>query len=175
VGKIAGINRAMKGGFGMAAFQQDDLIAGAIVAVNCLGNVIDPQSNRMVAGLLNEDKSAIISSEDIMLDQLDSITSVFAGNTTIGAIVTNAQLTKAQTSKLASMTHDSFARTMRPSHTIYDGDTIFALSVGEVEADLTAVGIIANCAMQQAIVNAIKNAEPLHGVFGHKYFTETNK
>jgi L-aminopeptidase/D-esterase-like protein len=164
IGKIAGPDRATKGGFGISAFQQNDLIVGAIVAVNCLGDVIDPETKEKLAGLLNEEKSVILDSEEFMLNQLCDESDVFSGNTTIGAVVTNANLTKAQATKLASMTHDAFARTMRPSHTMFDGDTIFALSIGERAADLSTVGIMANRAMERAIISAVKNAETLHGV-----------
>jgi L-aminopeptidase/D-esterase-like protein len=168
VGKIAGPERAMKGGFGIAAFQQGDLIVAAVVAVNCLGDVIDPSTNEKLAGLLSEDKSAIADTEEFMLNQINDESDVFSGNTTIGAVITNASLTKAQAGKLASMTHDAFSRTIRPSHTMFDGDTIFAASIGEVEADLTTVGIIANRAMEQAVINAITNAEKLHNVVCYK-------
>ena len=153
IGKIAGPDRAMKGGFGMCAFQQGQLMVGAIVAVNCLGDVIDTQSNEKLAGLLNEEKSAILDTEEYMLNQLNNNKNVFLGNTTIGAVITNAKLTKAQATKLSSMTHDAFARCIRPSHTMFDGDTIFALSVGNLHTDLTTIGIM-----------AIINAETLHGV-----------
>ncbi len=164
VGKITGMERAMKGGFGMASFQQGDLKVGAMVAVNCLGDVIDPSTNNKIAGLLNPEKITFLDTEEYMLNQIKSDSNVFSGNTTIGAVITNVKLTKAQATKLSSMTHDAFARCIRPSHTMFDGDTIFALSVGELEVDLTTVGIIANHVMEKAIINAIIDAETLHGV-----------
>jgi L-aminopeptidase/D-esterase-like protein len=100
--------------------------------------------------------------------QQNSATNRFAGNTTIGAIVTNARLTKAQATKLASMAHDGYARTMRPAHTMVDGDMIFALSVGNQEMDLSTLGLLATRAMEIAVARAITQATSLGGFKAHR-------
>jgi L-aminopeptidase/D-esterase-like protein len=162
VGKALGLEHAMKGGLGAFACRSGALLVGAVVAVNCLGDVVDPASGRIVAGAHRTGPFAFLDCEAGMLAQA-SATNRFAGNTTIGAVVTNAALTKAQATKLASMAHDGFARTMRPAHTLVDGDTVFALSVGEVAADLSTVGLLAARAMERAVLRAVTEAAPLAG------------
>lgn len=167
VGKYLGPQFSMKGGLGTYAVQVGDLQVGAIVAVNCLGDVIDPDdNNKILAGMLKDDK--FMDTEKVMISNYDDKTNLFSGNTTIGAIVTNGKFTKAEINKIASMTHNGYGRTMRPAHSIYDGDTIFALSTGDVEADLSVVGMLAADVMGKAVVRAIKSAETLHGIKSYK-------
>jgi L-aminopeptidase/D-esterase-like protein len=164
VGKVLGMGRAMKSGLGCYALQVGALKVGALVAVNCLGDVVDPRSGETLAGLLNEDMRTLADTEEIMINACADRKNLFSGNTTIGVIATTAALTKAQATKLASMAHDGYGRTMRPAHSMVDGDTIFAMSTGSVEADLSVVGLLAARAMEQAVIAAVKNAEPLCGV-----------
>ena len=121
----------MKGGLGTYAVQEGDLMVGAIVAVNCLGDVIDSKTGDVVAGVLNEDKFGFRNTEQIMISKYSDNKNAFNGNTTIGAIVTNARLTKAEINKVASMAHNGYARSIYPVHTMYDGDTIFSMATGE--------------------------------------------
>lgn len=164
VGKLLGMDRAMKGGLGSFAFQAGDLKVGALVAVNCLGDVVDPVTGKKRAGLLNEDRTAVDDTENEMVDALKAGSNLFAGNTSLGVIVTNADLTKARAAKLASMAHNGFARTMRPAHSMFDGDTIFAMSCGTVAADLSVVGLMAARAMERAVVAAVENTQSLFGL-----------
>ncbi|MEG0856612.1 MAG: P1 family peptidase [Terrisporobacter sp.] len=167
VGKYLGPEFSMKGGLGTYAIQVGDLQVGAIVAVNCLGDVIDPEdNNKILAGMIKENK--FMDTEKIMISNYHDRTNLFSGNTTIGAIVTNAKFDKSEITKIASMTHNGYGRTMRPAHSIYDGDTIFAMSTGDVEADLSVVGMLAANVMEKAVVQAIKNADTLHGVKAYK-------
>ena len=164
VGKLLGMDRAMKGGLGSFAFQAGDLKVGALVAVNCLGDVLDPVTGQKRAGLLNEDRTGVDDTENEMVDALKPGSNLFAGNTSLGVIVTNADLTKARAAKLASMAHNGFARTMRPAHSMFDGDTIFAMSCGTVAADLSVVGLMAARAMERAVVAAVENTQSLFGL-----------
>ena len=164
VGKILGMERAMKGGLGSFALQIDDLKIGALVAVNCLGDVLDPETGRKLAGPLKEDMRTLADTETIMIEAYADRKNLFSGNTTIGIVATNATFTKAQMTKIASMSHNGYARTMRPAHSMYDGDTIFAMSTGGVEADQSVVGALAARVMERAVVAAIRNAEPLCGL-----------
>ena len=164
VGKLLGMARAMKGGLGSFAFQAGDLKVGALVAVNCLGDVLDPVTGQKRAGLLNEDRTGVDDTENEMVDALKPGSNLFAGNTSLGVIVTNADLTKARAAKLASMAHNGFARTMRPAHSMFDGDTIFAMSCGTVAADLSVVGLMAARAMERAVVAAVENTQSLFGL-----------
>ncbi|MEE9913778.1 MAG: P1 family peptidase [Deltaproteobacteria bacterium] len=164
VGKLLGPERTMKSGLGVYALQAGDLKVGALVAVNCLGDVIDPQTGRKLAGLLSAGGQALADTEDIMIQNYAEQKNLFSGNTTLGVIATNAALDKSQMTKLASMAQNGYARTMRPAHTMVDGDTIFALSVGSVAADLSVVGLLAARVMERAVVNAVLNTSALFGL-----------
>lgn len=166
-GKILGMDRAMKSGLGCFAIQTGALQVGALVAVNCLGDVIDPQTGEQLAGPLKEDLRTMATTEEIMISRYSDQADLFSGNTTIGIIATNAGLTKAQAGKLASMAHNGYARAMRPAHTMFDGDTIFAMATGSVEADLSVVGMLAARTMERAVVAAVKNARSLCGLRCH--------
>jgi L-aminopeptidase/D-esterase-like protein len=164
VGKILGMEHAMKSGLGSYALQAGDLKVGALVAVNCLGDVLDPLTGEKLAGPLNEDMVTLADTEEIMIKSYAEKKNLFSGNTTIGVIATNANFTKAQAAKLASMAQNGYARTMRPAHSMFDGDTIFAMATGSVEADLTVTGFLAARAMERAVVAAVKNAESICGL-----------
>lgn len=171
VGKLLGMERAMKGGLGCYALQVGELKVGAIVAVNCLGDVLDPETGEILAGLLDESKERIIGTEDSMILTYSQKKNLFAGNTTIGVVVTNGKFTKAEANKVATMAHDGYARTMRPAHTMFDGDTIFAMATGKVEADINVVGFLAARVMERAIVKAIKSADSAYGIKSYKELT----
>jgi L-aminopeptidase/D-esterase-like protein len=164
VGKIRGMERAMKSGLGCHAIQVGQLKIGALVAVNCLGDVIDPETGERLAGLLNEDRTGVADTEAVMIQSYSEKKALFAGNTTIGIIATNAILTKSQATKLASMAHNGYARTMRPAHSMYDGDTIFTMATGHVEADVSVLGLLAARIMERAVVSAVERARPLLGL-----------
>jgi len=154
----------MKSGLGAHAVQVGDLKVGALVAVNCLGDVIDPETVTKLAGPLSDDGKTLADTEDRMIQGYADKKNLFSGNTTIGVVVTNASFNKAQVTKLASMSHNGYARTMRPAHTMVDGDTIFALSTGSIGADLSVVGLLAARVMERAVVAAVKNASSLGGL-----------
>ena len=164
VGKILGMERAMKSGLGCHAVQVGALKIGAIVAVNCLGDVIDPETGDRLAGLLNEDLTGLADTEAVMIQAYADKKDLFSGNTTIGIIATNAILTKSQATKLASMAHNGYARTMRPAHSMFDGDTIFTMATGHVEADLSVLGLLSARVMERAVISAVKNSRPLFGL-----------
>lgn len=167
VGKINGPGSVMKGGLGTASRKVGDLIVGAIVAVNCFGDVICPYTGRIIAGVLDEKKKnpgdtmAIISASETM------DTNAFSGNTTIGCIAVNADFSSTEATKVAMMAHDGFARAINPIHTMTDGDTIFCMAAGDVKSDPTTVGAIAAELMAEAIINAVKSAETAYGIPGY--------
>lgn len=164
IGKILGRKRAMKSGLGSYALQVGTLKVGALVAVNCLGDIVEPSTGLKLAGLLSEDLATLASTEDVMIEAYADKKNLFGGNTTIGVVVTNAAFTKAQATKLASMAQNGYARTMKPAHTMFDGDTIFALATGNVEADLSVVGMLGSRAMERAVLSAVKKAQPRYGL-----------
>lgn len=164
VGKFLGMERMMKSGIGTYALQIGDLIVGAIVAVNALGDVVDVDTGKRLAGILSEDKSQLGNTEEAMYAEYAGTRNVFSGNTTIGCLVTNAKLTKNQANKVASIGHNGFARAIRPVHTMADGDTIFTLSLGEVAVQPDAVGALATEVMARAINRAVNQAVPAYGL-----------
>lgn len=168
VGKLLGPSRAMKGGLGTYALQVGKLQVGAIVAVNALGDIIDTETGKTIAGLLDEKGEKIINTEEEMAKAYDKNKNLFSGNTTIGAVVTNGKFTKAQMNKIASMAHNGYGRAIRPAHSLFDGDTIFALATGKIEADINVVGFLAATVMERAIANGIKSADSLHGYKAYK-------
>lgn len=164
VGKILGESTAMKGGLGTYAVEVGPLKVGAIVAVNCLGDVVNPENLEIIAGALDKKTNTFLNSEELLLKNLENPKNPFKGNTTIGVIVTNGDFTKAQAKKIASMAHNGFGRTMRPAHTMFDGDTIFTMSTNEVPSDVSTVGMIAAKVMEKAIIRAVKEASSINGV-----------
>lgn len=163
IGKFLGLERLMKGGLGHYAVQQGSLKVGAIVAVNCLGDVYDADTGQQMAGLLSEDKQRLANTRRIMWDSIETDRNVFAGNTTIGCIITNAALTKDQCNKLASMTHNGYAQAIRPVHTSADGDTIFYLAKGNVSVNPDALGDLSAYVMAKAINEGVRCAESAYG------------
>lgn len=164
VGKICGMARAMKSGLGCYALQVGNVKIGALVAVNCLGDVVDPLTGRIVAGTLSEDRTEFVETEKVMIESHADKKNLFVSNTTIGVVATNALLTKSQATKLASMAQNGYARTLRPAHTMFDGDTIFAMATGEVEADINVLGLLAARTMERAVVSAVMHATSLCGI-----------
>ena len=164
VGKYLGMEYMMKSGLGTYAVQIGSLIVGAIVAVNALGDVIDLDTGKRIAGILNKEKTAVSNTEEVMYEEYANNRNVFSGNTTIGCIVTNAKLSKTQATKIASIAHNGFARAIRPVHTMADGDTIFVMATGEEEVQPDAVGALAAEVMARAINRAAKTAKPAYGL-----------
>ncbi|MDF2879769.1 MAG: peptidase [Clostridiaceae bacterium] len=167
VGKILGPEFSMKGGLGVYAIQIGKLKVGAIVAVNCLGDVIDPNSGSIIAGALNKEKCGFANTENIMMEQYQQKNNLFSGNTTIGIVATNAIITKSQAKKISSMSHNGYGRTMRPAHSMFDGDTIFTLGTGKINADINVIGMLAANVVEQAILNAVKNAKSSNGYISY--------
>lgn len=164
VGKFLGLDYAMKGGLGTYAVQVGDLKVGAIVAVNCLGDVIDPSNLNIIAGAYDREKNSFLNTENLIINSIENPKNPFKGNTTIGIIVTNADFDKAQATKVASMAHNGYARTMRPAHTMFDGDTIFTMCTNKVKSDVTTVGMIAAQVMEKAILRGVKSAKKMFNV-----------
>ena len=165
IGKIAGFERAMKGGLGSASIQMPDgLIVAALVAVNALGDVIDPDTGRVIAGARTADGRGLADARKL-LRAGGTTPAPVGGNTTIGVVATNRLLTKAQATRMAQMGQDGYARAIYPIHTAADGDTVFALSTGtdKKPADMTQLGSLAAQVMAQAVVRAATQATSLPG------------
>lgn len=161
VGKLKGASFAMKSGIGAAAVQVGALKVAAVVAVNALGDVFDAETGAPLAGLLSEDKSALCSTEGVLCGE--GARDLFTGNTTLGAVLTNAAFDKAALTKIASMAHNGYARAIRPVHTTADGDSIYAVSVGKEQGDINLAGILAAHVTARAIARAVRAAQSVHG------------
>lgn len=155
VGKLLGPAFAMKSGLGIYAVQLGELKVGAVVAVNACGDIYDFETGEIIAGLLNEDKTGFRSSERTMY----SMAELPQGNTTIGVIITNAKFDKSRMTKIAQMAQDGYSRSIRPVHTSMDGDTVYAMSVGDVEANMDLTGTLAARVMSMAIKNAVMSVK----------------
>jgi len=176
VGKILGVKQAMKSGIGAASIKTGALTVAALAAVNAFGDVIDPQTGRILAGARSTRLGPIqAGAEGYFADTLETMKTLLGrtvlkvatrANTVIGVVATNAKLSKAEATKVAQMAHDGLARVVRPAHTMLDGDTIFALSTGGRQADISTVGTLAAEVMAQAILAAVKKAAPAGGLPG---------
>ena len=163
VGKFLGAKRAMKTGFGMAGLAYQDLVCIALVAVNALGHIFD-EKGRAIAGTL-DDTGHIADTLEVFESYLDqSQDAGLSTNTTIGCILSNAQLNKAQATKVSSCIHDAYARAIKPVHTQNDGDTIFTLASGEISTSPDALAVLGAEAMQRAIERAALCAQAAYGL-----------
>lgn len=154
VGKLYGMGRAMKSGLGVHAVKIGNLIMAAVVAVNALGDIFDGDTGEKLAGLRAEDGCGFADTRE-ELYKISQSRDLFTGNTTIGAVVTNGRFSKAEMSKIASMARNGYARCINPVGTMADGDTIYAASIGEAEADINVAGTLAAEVMAEAIKKAV--------------------
>ncbi|MDO5027594.1 MAG: P1 family peptidase [Tissierellia bacterium] len=154
VGKALGMEYAMKSGLGQACIEIGELKIAAIVALNAMGDIFDYEKQKQIAGIRKD--NLFISSLDVFKNYMAKPGQL---NTTIGIVATNAILDKSQLKKVASMSHNGYARSINPVHTMYDGDTIFSLATNKIPADINVVGSFAAMAMSRAIANAIYSVE----------------
>jgi L-aminopeptidase/D-esterase-like protein len=175
VGKILGVGQCMKSGIGTASMEIGaGVIIGAIVAVNAFGDVIDPLTGQIIAGARSKDVGPLhIGAPGYFADTMQVMQTLIGRtvlgfgsreNTVIGVVATNANLDKEATNKVAQMAHDGLARTIRPAHTMLDGDTIFALATGEHAADVNIVGAYGAEVFAQAILRAVRAAKAVAGI-----------
>lgn len=164
IGNILGPKAQMKGGLGTAVVDAGHgVLVGALIVVNCFGDVIDPNSGRILAGARKLPEGDFADT----MQQLKDLPANFnnSENTVIGVVVTNATLSKEAVNKVAQMAHNGLAKTIRPAHTMFDGDTIFALATGQIKTgNVNLVGAYAAEATALAIVNAVEQATALAGV-----------
>jgi len=166
VGKLFGIERAMKGGIGSASVKVGAITVAALIAVNAIGDIVDPRTGCVIAGARTADGTALLDSMAALLRGELPARALAGMATTIGVIATDAALSKAQANKLATMAHDGLAHSIRPVHTMTDGDTLFALATGGSgkPGDMTVLGAMAAEATARAVLNAIHAATGLPGL-----------
>lgn len=163
VGKLFGLQRAMRGGIGSASITVNGITVGAIVACNAVGDVIDPASGQVLAGARTLDGDALLNSRSALLAGVAPQSPLAGTNTTIGVIATDASLTKAQAHRLAQVAHDGLARSINPVHTLLDGDTLFALGTGRAgqSASMLLLCTLAAEVTARAVVRAVLAASGL--------------
>jgi len=169
LGKTAGRNRSMKGGLGSASITlPNGLVVAALVAVNAVGDVVDPTTGQVVAGVRTADGKSLADARKLLRDGslLRAAAPRAAENTTLAIVATNARLTKTEVSRVAAMADDGLARSLSPSHTIGDGDTVFSLATGRWsgQADTSIIGALAADVLAEAIVRAAVHAQSLGGL-----------
>lgn len=170
VGKFKGMDFCMKSGIGSYAVQIGDIKVGAVVAVNALGDIYDWKNGQKIAGLLSEDKKSFSDSEEELFKLMESMDNKFTGNTTLAVVFTNAKFNKTQLCKIAGMSQNGYARSIRPVHTSADGDSIYAVSLGDVPADCDMIGTLASKVVSEAILRAVENADSEYGYISAKEF-----
>jgi L-aminopeptidase/D-esterase-like protein len=166
VGKLGGMGRAMKSGVGTASITlPSGLVVAALVAVNAVGDIIDPATGKVVAGVRNPDDT-FADARAILRSGVNAARPRAGENTTIGLVATNAKLTKPQAARMALMADDGYARAISPAHTNGDGDTVFSLATGRWDgtADISVIGALAAEAMADAIVRAATQATGAAGI-----------
>ncbi len=177
VGKILGQKQAMKSGIGSASISiGKGLIVGALAAVNAFGDIVDPNSGSIIAGVRSAKVGPLqIGVPGYFADTLQLMKSFLGrtvlnfatrSNTVLGVVAVNASLTKTEMTKIAQMAQDGFARSIRPAHTMLDGDTVFAIASGGKKADVSTVGAFAAEALAQAVARAVRMAAPAGGMPG---------
>lgn len=164
VGKLLGPGRAMKSGLGIYAARIGDVMCGAVTAVNALGDVMDYDTKRLLAGLLTEDGTGLADTVQALYRGIGEDRSLWGGNTTISCVITNAKLDKRQCAKLASVAHNGLAQTIRPVHTTADGDTVFFMASGEAEVNADALGALAVECVARSVNRAVLRAESAYGM-----------
>lgn len=174
VGKILGMDQAMKSGIGTASVEiGNGIIIGAIVAVNAFGDVVDPKNGEIIAGVrailstTTDDSSRIVFANtlNVMKGIVNQPFSNISANqnTVIGTVATNAMLTKEEANKVAQMAQNGLALTIRPTHTMLDGDTIFVMATNKFKVDVNVIGAFAVQVVAAAIINGIKYTKPING------------
>jgi L-aminopeptidase/D-esterase-like protein len=163
VGKVFGIERGMKGGIGTASVTVDGITVGALVACNAMGDVIDPDTGQVIAGARTRNGKSLMDTRRALLRGEPHKPLLAGTNTTIGVIATDAVITKAQASRLATVGHDGLARSINPVHTMSDGDTLFALGTGRAgrSPGMVLLGTMAAEAVALAVVRAVRAAQGL--------------
>ena len=168
VGKILGNDFAMKSGIGQSSVKAGDLIVSSIVALNALGDIFDYEEGKRIAGVYDRKNKKFLDTCALYEKRLNDYNQFSPANTTISLVATNAKLTKANCNKISQMAHDGYGRSINPVHTMNDGDTIFTLASGEVQADINLVGILAAKTISRSIANAIYSAEDSGGLVSYK-------
>ncbi len=163
VGKVMGLDCATKSGQGTACISAGNLTVGALAVVNAMGDIFD-NNGKQIAGPRSPEDGSFMNTGEIITSGGDKKKNIEPGNTTLGVVATNARLNKEGVNKVAQMAQDGLARSIWPVHTMWDGDTVFVLSLGEEEADWSLTGMLAAEALAEAVQRAVLMAVPAGGI-----------
>lgn len=176
VGKLFTLARAMKGGVGTASVATPDgCIVGAFVVVNAFGDIIDNQTGKIIAGLRREEDPNVFANTVECLKKGQTKKQFGMENTTLGVIATNAQFTKREITKVAQMAQGGLIKTISPVHTTFDGDLVFALATGKVDADVNRVGVLAEFVLAEAIKRGVRKADGFGKIPAYRDFVRDRK
>lgn len=170
VGKFLGTQYMMKSGIGSYAVSLGDLKVGAVVCVNALGDVFE--NGKIIAGMLSCDKKSFADTAKTMYESNEVRENLFTSNTTIACVITNAAFDKSKMNKIAKMAHNAYALSIKPVNTTADGDSVYAMSAGDVNADINVVGMLAADVLEKAIVCAVKSAKSAYGLIAYNDMIE---
>lgn len=163
-GKLAGFDRAMKSGLGTDGMVSGDLQVAAMIAANPVGDICNPDTGEIIAGVRNPDGNGLTGANNVLAELATLIPSASTQNTMLGVVATNARMTKLQLARVARMAATGIARAVRPAHMLYDGDIVFALATGKgPEADENMVGAMGADVLGRSIANAALAAESVPG------------
>jgi L-aminopeptidase/D-esterase-like protein len=163
-GKLAGFDRAMKSGLGVNGMVAGDLQVAALVAANPVGDICNPDTGKVLAGVRNVDGKGLTGANSVLTELANLIPSASTENTVLGVVATNAKMTKLQLARVARMASTGIARAIRPAHMLYDGDIVFALATGQgPEADENVIGAMGADVLGRAIANAALEAVSVPG------------
>jgi len=171
IGKVRGAKMAMRGGLGSASIKfSDGLVVGALAVVNAFGDVIDNKTAKIMAGARSDNNNLLNTSEYILNG--NSIDCGIRSNTVLAVVATNGDFSKSETARIAQMAQTGLSNVIVPSQTMYDGDTVFALSCAKITADTNRTGIIASEILKKAVINAIKRARTTDHIPSYSDFTK---
>jgi L-aminopeptidase/D-esterase-like protein len=164
VGKLRGYSHCTKGGLGTSSLRLNNgFTVGALVAVNAFGDIADPATGRLIAGVRDNDGS-LMGTESAWMKARGEVDLPIGTNTTIAIVACNGEFDKSRITKIAQMAHDGLARVIRPVHTMCDGDTVFALATGEMAMDVSVAGYMAQEALSRAVIRAVYAAASVSGI-----------
>jgi len=154
----------MKSGLGSYSVRFGELIIGAVVVVNALGDVYDIETGNILAGLQNEDGTAIQGTISVLPDRLYDANDFYNENTTLGCVITNAQISNSEATKISAISQNGLAKVIWPVHTSADGDAIFTMGTGTIKADANLIGPVASEVMAKAVNNAVRKTGPAYNL-----------
>jgi L-aminopeptidase/D-esterase-like protein len=176
VGKLYSMNRSMKGGIGTASvFMPDGVIVGALVVVNAFGDILDNLTGKIIAGARTSEESLVFARTIDAIKRGEARTQFGIDNTTLAVVATNVRFSKREITKVAQMAQGGLIKTISPVHTTFDGDLVFAVSIGEAKGDVNRIGVLGEFVVAEAIKRAVKKADGFEALPAFKDIAKGSK